>query len=362
MRFALSNEQHDLRESVRGVLARAASPDVVRGWLESGSQRGASELCVTHGWTGIGVPVELGGEGGGLVELSICVEEAARAALPGALLCHAGLATHLLAAAFDPARSALAERLLAGELLATVLIDASEIPTRPPVRIETGADGGWRVTGNISYVLGAAGTDFALLPAVSEDRVLLLAIALDEPAVSVDDLPSADPSRGLAKVRMEQAPATQIGTLPGEAMDGLAGRAAALIAADSLGAASRMLEMTVGYVRDREQFGVPVGSFQAVKHEAAEMMVDVESSRSIAYFAAWSLASGEPDAPTHAAAAKFVSCEAAARVADRALALHGAIGFTWEHDLHFLYKRAKANVALFSESVGYREQVASGVL
>ncbi|MFY9468942.1 MAG: acyl-CoA dehydrogenase family protein, partial [Solirubrobacterales bacterium] len=360
MRFALTDEQSDLRASVRGALDRTAGFDVVREWLESGDRRAASDLCVSQGWTGVGVPDELGGEGGGPVELTIVVEEIARAALPGALLCHTGLAMPLVVAASDRAADSPAAALLAGERLATVLIDASDIPAAQPLEIGGGGSGDRRVTGMVAHVLGAPEVDFALIPVAGGrgEGEGLFAVSLDDPGVTLDEFAASDLSRRLASVVLDGVPAVRIGDLPESAVTDLANRAAVLIAADSLGVAAKMLEMTVDYVRDREQFGVPIGSFQAVKHEAAEMLVDVESSRSAAYFAAWSLASAQPDASSHAAAAKFVCAEAASRTADRALALHGAIGFTWEHDLHFLYKRAKANLALFGAPARYREAVA----
>jgi alkylation response protein AidB-like acyl-CoA dehydrogenase len=119
-----------------------------------------------------------------------------------------------------------------------------------------------------------------------------------------------------------------------------------------------MLDLTVEYARDRRQFGVPIGSFQAVKHAAAQMLVDVEASRSAAYFAAWSVQTGDSEAPLHASVAKAFCSEAAAHVADSALSLHGAVGYTWEHDLHFFYKRAQANLSLFGSPVQHREAVA----
>ena len=119
--------------------------------------------------------------------------------------------------------------------------------------------------------------------------------------------------------------------------------------------------MTRDYVLERRQFGVPVGSFQAVKHIAAEMLVDIEPAHSAVYHAAWAVDARDPDAAMHASAAKALCTEAAARVADRALALHGAIGFTWEHDLHVLYKRAKASVALYGSPREHLERVADGL-
>lgn len=131
------------------------------------------------------------------------------------------------------------------------------------------------------------------------------------------------------------------------------------MAADALGAASRLLDKTVGYVGERRQFGVPVGSFQAVKHGAAEMLVDVEASRSAVMYAAWSVAEREEDAALQASIAKSIACAAAVRVADKPLFPHGAIGYTWEHDLQFPFKRIKSDALLFGSPDAHRELIAA---
>jgi alkylation response protein AidB-like acyl-CoA dehydrogenase len=135
-------------------------------------------------------------------------------------------------------------------------------------------------------------------------------------------------------------------------------RAAVLVAADALGVTERMLAMTVEYAGQRKQFGVPIGSFQAVKHAAAEMLVTVESARSIVFLAAASVEARHPDASLHAAAAKAQVTEAAARAADTALTLHGAVGYTWEHDLQLAYKRAKLDERLCGAPSAWNERIA----
>jgi alkylation response protein AidB-like acyl-CoA dehydrogenase len=178
----------------------------------------------------------------------------------------------------------------------------------------------------------------------------------DRAQAEVTATPSTDPGRDLATVVLAETPAIAVGDAPVD-LAVLGARAAILIAADSLGAAQKMLDMTVQYLGEREQFNVPIGTFQSLKHTAAEMLVDVEVSRSAAYFAAWSLDNGEADLGLHASVAKFVSGDAASRVADNALSLHGAVGFTWEHDLHFLYKRAKVNLSLFGTPGWHRQSI-----
>src|SRR5262249_10252426 len=147
----------------------------------------------------------------------------------------------------------------------------------------------------------------------------------------------------------------------GEMLAGAAARAGVLVAADALGASARMLELAVEYGKQRHQFGRPIGSFQAVKHAAATMLVDVEAARSVVYFAAASVAGGDAAARLHAAAAKAQVTAAGARDADSALTLHGAIGYTWEHDLHLYYKRAKLDEQLCGNPDAWNELIADGL-
>ena len=140
-----------------------------------------------------------------------------------------------------------------------------------------------------------------------------------------------------------------------------AARAAVLVAADSLGLMAKMLEMAVAYSKQRQQFGVLIGSFQAVKHAAATMLVEVEAARSAVYFAAASVDAEGPQSELHAAAVKAQVTAAGSRVADSALTLHGAVGYTWEHNLHLFYKRAKLNESLYGRPEAWNERIADGL-
>lgn len=350
MIFALTDEQEMLRAAVRGVLERSATAADVRQWLEAADGRPATDLAIQQGWTGIGVPDTIdGGQGGGLVELVLAVEEHARSTAPGALLSHTGLAIPALLAA-APADVLLPE-LAGGERLAVLAVDAGAPLTASSIDA-TPSDHGWTLSGSIPHVLGAQCADIVLVPVGHGDDVQLLRCAREH--VTLIPTPSTDPGRDLATVGFDATQAVALGAVD---LEGLAARAATLIAADSLGAAQRMLDMTIQYLGEREQFGKTIGSFQALKHTAAEMLVDVEVSRSAAYFAAWSVDNGQADHAMHASVAKFISGDAASRVAENAMSLHGAVGFTWEHDLHFLYKRAKVNLSLFGSPATHRQLI-----
>jgi alkylation response protein AidB-like acyl-CoA dehydrogenase len=208
----------------------------------------------------------------------------------------------------------------------------------------------------VRYVAGGAGAAELILLVARGEEVELFAVAAGDANVTPRTL--VDRTRALADVEVGDAPARSLGTVGLDAVRRAADTAAVLVAADALGAAARLLELTTQYVGERKQFGVPVGSFQAVKHAAAEMVVDVEASRSAVMHGAWAVEAGEPDAAVHAAIAKVQACGAAVRVADKALFLHGAVGYTWEHDLQFFFKRTKSDALLFGSPDTYRDRIA----
>jgi alkylation response protein AidB-like acyl-CoA dehydrogenase len=216
-----------------------------------------------------------------------------------------------------------------------------------------------RVTLSLRHVVGAAGAHELIVCVDHGDEVELLAVAPDAPGVTVGTRTLVDRTRALADVELADAPARSLGSVPAAAFEAAAAAAAVLVAADALGAAGRLLDLTTQYIVERRQFGVPVGSFQAVKHAAAEMLVDVEASRSAVMHGAWAVGAGAEDARLHAAIAKAQACSAAVRVADRALFLHGAVGYTWEHDLQFPFKRTKSDALVFGSPDAYRDLIAA---
>jgi alkylation response protein AidB-like acyl-CoA dehydrogenase len=170
-----------------------------------------------------------------------------------------------------------------------------------------------------------------------------------------------DRSRSVADVVVDDAVSEPLDVDAPAFLAGCAARAAVLVAADALGAMTRMLDLTVAYSKQRRQFGVPIGSFQAVKHAAATILVEAEAARSAVYFAAASVDAGAPQSDLHAAAVKAQVTAAGSRVADSALTLHGAIGYTWEHDLQLFYKRAKLDEYLYGRPATWNERIADGL-
>jgi alkylation response protein AidB-like acyl-CoA dehydrogenase len=348
MRWELSAEQADFRTVLAGWLGEACPSATLRGWLDAGDHAPFEEQFVADGWFGVGSPEDLGGEGGGLVELALAAEELARRAAPSSAWLGSMLALPALAAVPEAAKA-----LLADGITTVLAVPAGAVPAGLS---EVTADGS-QLRGTVATVL-AGGRAQRLVVPTGGPRPSLHLVEVGQPSVLVRGRALTDRSRSVADVEFDGAHGTVIPIDVQEAMEAVALRAAVLVAADALGVMEQMLDATVEYATQREQFGVPIGSFQAVKHAAAEMLVKVESARSIVYLAAASVQAGHPDAPLHAAAAKAQVCGAGATAADTALTLHGAIGYTWEHDLQIFYKRAKLDAELFGSPAAWNERLA----
>ena len=318
MDLAYTDEQQFLREAVRGTVDRDLTLARVREQVleDDVDHRAAHDIAVAQGWTGIGIPEEAGGQGGGLLELSILAEELGRGAVPA----DGVYATILAALALGSAEGETVAALAGGETVGALLVPGD----RPTDAAATGAE-------DTTLVLGAPLADVFVVPASGGASLLR---AED---VTVTSRLLVDRTRSVGDVDA-QAGATDAQ---------LAATAAVMVAADALGAAQRLLDLTVAYGTDRVQFGVPVGSFQAVKHAAADMLTVIEGTRVVVQYAAWAVGEAQDDAITDAWVAKTRAAQAATFVADKALFLHGAVGYTWEHDLQLLFKRCKSDGALF---------------
>jgi alkylation response protein AidB-like acyl-CoA dehydrogenase len=348
MRWELSAEQADFRSVFADWLSQNCTPEMLRGWLDAG-EHGEFEDRLVSTWLGVGSPEDLGGEGGGLVELALAAEELGRRAAPASAWLGAQLAIPVLAGMPEAAKALLADGV------STVLaVCAAAVP--PGIAVVELRDG--RLTGTVPMVLAASQAQRLVVPVSGGLRL----VETDQSGVRTIERSLTDRSRAVADVEFDGALTTVIDTDDLAVVLGVSAlRAAVLVAADALGVMEYMLDATVEYVQQRKQFGVPIGSFQAVKHVAAEMLVKVEAARSIVYLAAASVESGHPDAPLHAAAAKAQVCGAASAAADSALTLHGAIGYTWEHDLQIYYKRAKLDGALFGSPATWNDRLADAL-
>ena len=329
MDFDLTEDQLALRSGAADVLDDLASPARVRIHTTTDAPFDAAlwAAMVEQGWLGVETAEAAGGLGLGSVEVAVLVEELGRHAAPVPFV-----PTVLALDAFSQAGDHdWVQRLLAGEAIACVAWDAAA-----PVPYAPSAD--------VAVVL-------------ADDGVYACELGDRELAERPRREPAMDLTRELGWLSFDRSAARRLGGL--EARTRMLDRGATFTSADLLGSASRALDMAVEYAKDRVQFGRPIGSFQAVKHRCADMLVDVEGMRSTVYWAAWCIGAGDGDASIAASTAKTWCADASKRVMASALQVHGGIGFTWEHDLHFFLKRAQLDQLAFGDASAHRERLAA---
>jgi alkylation response protein AidB-like acyl-CoA dehydrogenase len=352
MHFELSDEQELFATSLREWLAERAGSVSVRGWLDTGDSAAFERLFVGDGWAGVGFDEDLGGQGGGMLELALTARELGRAAAPSSGWLQSAIVVPALADEPELVHAATES----GDVTA-LAVQADRIPV-PVTSVQT-CDGGLR--GRIPCVLGAARSRRLLVPIADAETTSWWLVDSSDAGVGIHPRSLLDRSRDVADIVLDDAAGRRLESDAAPTRGEIAIRAAILVAADALGAAERMLQLAVDYSKQRHQFGHPIGSFQAVKHAAAQMLVTVESSFSIVCYAAQSAEEKLPERATHAAVAKAQVTRGAAELADIALTLHGAIGYTWEHDLHLFYKRAKLDRLLFGAPTAWNERIANAL-
>ncbi|HEY2042177.1 MAG TPA: acyl-CoA dehydrogenase family protein [Jatrophihabitans sp.] len=353
MRWELTEEQQMFQEALRGWLEREAPSAAIRRWNDSGDPSPYERALTNESWLGVGVSEELAGQGGGLIELVLAAEEFARAGAPSSGWLATVLAAPALASRPDVGAAALGK----GELAALV-VTAGAPPDVPSSRV-TFADG--RLDGSVVTVLGADRARQLVVPVWTDGRPRLVLVESVAQGVAVSGRRLLDRSRTVAEVSFDAAVATVLEIDAGPVLASAALRAAVLVAADSLGAMDRMLDLAVDYSKQRHQFGAPIGSFQAVKHAAATILVAVEAARSIVYLAAAAVEELHPAAVLYAATAKAQVTASGMAAADSSLTMHGAIGYTWEYDLQLFYKRAMLDGYLFGKPELWNERLASAL-
>ena len=350
MDFELSPDQLALRDAARDLLDDRAGHDQVRAHLDSGRPYDQSlwRALADQGWLGIALAEADDDDGGGVglswVEAVVLLEQIGRHTAPVPFL-PSLLALTALAGAEEPPAEWVAG-LASGERLGCVAW------SKHPDALRAVASGPeWTVSGRIGPVEGAAVADIAVV--VVGDAVFSVETGMaDRPPAEA----AMDGTRVLSWLTFDRTPATWLG---GPALaTAILDRGAVAASAEILGGSDRVLEMAVQYAKDRIQFDQPIGSFQAIKHRCADMLVDVEGMRSATWYAAWALSAGDPDASAAASTAKVWSSDAAERVMASGLQVHGGIGFTWEHDLHLYMKRSQFDRLSYGDAVYHRERLA----
>jgi alkylation response protein AidB-like acyl-CoA dehydrogenase len=374
MDIGFTEEQEMLRDSARRFFESECTTQFVR-------QRMAG-LAVTNdefwqklaeqGWLGIVYPEAEGGSGLGLVDLVVLMEEMGRAVMPGPFFSTVLLGGAAIAEAGGPAqRRQWLPHIAAGGAKAALAW------TEPNLRWDAAgitlrareAGGGFTLSGSKLFVGDAHLADILVVAArtrdgsTMEDGVSLFLAPKDTPGLTVSVLPTIDETRKLCEVRLDNA-TLPAGGLLGEIHQGWAplsrviARATVALAAEMCGGAQQVLDMTVAYAKIRVAFGKPIGSYQGVKHQAADMLVALENARSLTYYAAWAVDQGLEEAPLAVSMAKAAASDMSRKVAGTGIQLHGGIGMTWEHDLQLYFKRAKASEVAFGDATWHRERVA----
>jgi alkylation response protein AidB-like acyl-CoA dehydrogenase len=368
--FAFSADQQLLRSAARSFLDEHMKPATAR--LLWDDPRGESEALWKEmaqlGWLGLSLPEAHGGSGLGMVESAIVLEELGRAACPGPYWPTVLAATAIADAGTERQRKQWLPAIATGEARATLALLDGDLDWSPDVVTTraTRTTGGWTISGTKRYVPWAHVANVMLVPARTPDGPRIFLVDPGASGLGLTTVPAMDPGTRWVDVRLDDV------VVPADAvLDETSGASALLMsvlrrgavgaAAEMLGAARRCLDMAVGYAKMREQFGQPIGSFQAIRHKCAEMLAEVENSHAAVYYAAWAMDARSEDHAVAASIAKAFAGDASRRVCGEAIQVHGGIGFTWEYDLHMYFKRAKALEVQYGDTDFHRELIVQAV-
>jgi len=363
VKFKVSEEQQELARSVRKFLADKSPSGEVHRLMETSQGNDAAvwtQMASQLGLTGLIIPEEYGGSGFSYAELIIVLEEMGRALLCAPYFATVALATNaILATADQETMNGVLPGIAAGDTIATLAV-AEENGRWEPDGIElmaSPAGDGYTLSGHKMFVIDGHIADVIVTVARIGGELAFFAVDGNADGLTRTLLPTLDMTRKQARLDFAGTPARLIGS-PERAEESLAtilDRAVIALAAEQVGGAQRCLDMSVDYAKTRVQFGRPIGSFQAIKHKCADMLLEVESARSAAYFAGWAAAEDSDERAAVASLAKSYCSEAYFHVAAENIQIHGGIGFTWEHDAHLYFKRAKSSELLFGDPAYHRE-------
>ncbi|KXF55767.1 hypothetical protein AXA44_36655 [Rhodococcus sp. SC4] len=359
MSYAPGEDAEALRGVVRDFLDKRSSESEVRRLMESPEgydpdvwHRGAAEL----GLNGLTLPETYGGSDAGMVELGVVFEEMGRSLLCSPFFPTVAMAAWALMESSDPAaRDRYLPGIASGETIATLGWGGTD----PLASAVTATEGptGWRLDGRADYVVFGSTATLVLVIAETTNGPSLFAVSADE-GVTRTSLIALDSTRGLSHLDFDNAPAKSVDSTA-DTLQRALDRSSLLLAAEQLGGAQHTLEMAVEYAKNRVQFGRRIGSFQAIKHRCADLLVEVESARSVVWHGLWNVDQDDANLPVAAALAKAVCSEVYVHVAAENIQIHGGIGFTWEHPAHLYLKRAKSSQLLFGSDAAQRSRLAT---
>ena len=372
MDFAFSDEQEEFRSTLRRFFEEKAPSAEVRRLMETseGYDPGVwKQMAEELGLQGIAVPGQYGGQGFGFLELGIVQEEMGRVLFPSPFFSTVCLAANAILNAGDEAqKQALLPGIAAGETLATLAQseDSGRFDAAGITLLAVPDGGGYRLDGHKSFVIDGHVANCLVVAARLEgsagtDGITLVTVRGDDPGVVATPLETMDEIRKQARIEFSGARAEILGT-PGSGwlpLDRTVDQAVTMLAAEMLGASQKCLDMAVEYAKVRMQFARPIGSFQAIKHKAAEVLLEIELAKSAGYYSWWVADEREEELAEAASLAKSVCADTFLLAAAEGIQIHGGIGFTWEHDAHLYLKRAKGSEILFGDATAHRARLAT---
>ncbi|WP_117000117.1 acyl-CoA dehydrogenase family protein [Desertimonas flava] len=369
MNFAFTDEQEELRKTVRSFLEAKSPETAVREQMETEAGYDAavwSQMAEQMGLQGLHIPEEYGGSGFTYVELGIVLEEMGRALLAAPYFSTVVLAANtLIHSGDDDAKKSYLPGVASGETIATVAFtEANGKWDDSGIEATATPDGdGWKINGEKMFVLDGHTANLIIVAAKTAAGVSLFAVDGDAAGLTRTALSTMDQTRKQAKLTFADTPAKLIGTDGGgwDVLKQVLDLVAVGLAAEQVGGAQKVLEMAVEYAKVRVQFGRPIGSFQAIKHKCADMLLEVESAKSAAYYGLWCAAELNDELPSVASLAKAYCSEAYFHATAENIQIHGGIGFTWEHPAHLYFKRAKSSELLFGDPTYHRELLAQRI-
>jgi alkylation response protein AidB-like acyl-CoA dehydrogenase len=372
--FGFSEEQEMLRQSARSLLEKECPSTTVRKLMEDerGYDPGLWKKMAELGWTGLVIPEAYGGAGLTYVDLVLVLEEMGRVVLPSPFIWTTMAGEAINRAGSEAQKQNLLPKIAAGELLATVAwLEKSATWSADGISTAARQSGTeFVLDGEKLFVNDGHIADYLLVAARTggqgQDGITLFLLDRMRAGIAITPLKTMDQTRKLAAVKLSSVKAN-VADIVGEVGKGWTklsetiDRGKVMLAAEMMGGAQKVLELTTDYAKVRVQFGRPIGSFQAVQHKCANMLIDVESAKSAVYYASWAVSNQPAEASLAAALAKAAASDAFRRVAADGIQLHGGIGFTWDHDMHLYFKRAKSSEFTFGDATWNRELVAQGI-
>ena len=369
MNFAFSEEQEELRRFVRQFLEDKSPESAVREQMDT--EKGYddavwNQMAEQLGLQGLIIPEEYGGSGFSYIELIVVLEEMGRALLCAPFFSSVVLAANaLIHSGDDEAKAALLPGIASGETVAALAFtEENGRWDESGITMEATADGdGWRISGTKMFVIDGHTADVVVVAARTAGGVSLFWCPSDAEGLASTALSTMDQTRKQARLDFDNTPVTLIGAEGGgwAVLERVLDLAAVALAAEQVGGAQMCLDMSVQYAKDRVQFGRPIGSFQAIKHKCADMLLEVESAKSAAYYAGWCASELNDELPSVASLAKAYCSEAYFHASAENIQIHGGIGFTWEHPAHLYFKRAKSSELLFGDPTYHRELLAQRI-